>query len=203
MPIYLDPRVIEGSLYSLGNDTKHNSIMSTMNGLELSVLENRLKTTVEELKNLSVELNTCKCDLKHSLTQHLHPQQFGGQACECPHTYYYSSGWSRLSTVEGVECGSSFTVCCNTPLPRSPGSTGSPSSPFNTKSKSESDIMPPLEDVTSGSGGSEEEESNGSQGEEDWKSTGEEGGNMGRVTTDSEGSGDEAWELSGFSGVHV
>jgi hypothetical protein len=51
MPIYLDPRVIEGSLYSLDNDIKHSSIISTMNGLELSVLENRMKTTVEELKS--------------------------------------------------------------------------------------------------------------------------------------------------------
>jgi archaellum component FlaC len=71
--IYLDPRVIEGSLYSLDNNTKYNLIMSTMNGLELSVLENRLKTTVEELQNLSVKFNTFKHDLEHSLTQHLHP----------------------------------------------------------------------------------------------------------------------------------
>jgi hypothetical protein len=50
MPIYLDPRVIEGSLLSLDNDIKHDSIISTMNGLELSILENRLKTMVEEFK---------------------------------------------------------------------------------------------------------------------------------------------------------
>jgi CheY-specific phosphatase CheX len=78
MPIYLDPRVIEGSLLSLDNDIKHHLIVSMMNGLELSVLENHLKTTIEELKNLSVEFNTFKRDLELSLTQHFHPQQFGG-----------------------------------------------------------------------------------------------------------------------------
>jgi archaellum component FlaC len=78
MPIYLDPRVIEGSLYSLNNDMKHHLITATMDGLEVSVLEHRLKDTVEELKNLSVNFNTFKRDLEHSLTQHLHPQQFGG-----------------------------------------------------------------------------------------------------------------------------
>jgi hypothetical protein len=78
MPIYLDPRVIEGSLYSLDNDMKHHSITATMNGLEVSVLEHRLKDTIEELKNLSVSFTTFKNNLEHSLIQHLHPQQFGG-----------------------------------------------------------------------------------------------------------------------------
>jgi archaellum component FlaC len=78
MPIYLDPRVIEGSLHSLDNDIKHHSITATMNGLELSVLEHRVKDTIEELKNLSVDFNTFKHDLEHSLTQHLHPQQLSG-----------------------------------------------------------------------------------------------------------------------------
>jgi hypothetical protein len=197
----LDPRVIEGSLLSLDNDIRHHSIISTMNGLEHSVLENRLKTTVEDLKNLSVEFNTFKRDLEHSLMQHPHPQQFGGRACECPHTYYCSSGQVQSTLVGGVECGSSFAVCCNTPFPQSPGSTGSPSSPSNSESKSKSDVMPPLEDVTSKSGGSEEEESDGSESKEDWKSAGEEGSDTRRVAIDSEGSGDEAWELSGFSGV--
>jgi CheY-specific phosphatase CheX len=78
MPIYLDPRVIEGSLYSLNDDIRHNSITTLMNGMEVSVLEHRLKDTIEELKNLSVNFNSFKNDLEHSLTQHLNPQQFGG-----------------------------------------------------------------------------------------------------------------------------
>jgi hypothetical protein len=170
MPIYLDPRVIEGSLLSLDNDIKHDSIISTMNGLELSILENRLKTTVEKLKNLLVTFNTLKHDFEHSLTQHVHPQQFGGQSCKCPHTYFCSGGWYQPSLVGGVERGSTFMAHCNTPFPRSPNSTGSPSSPSNAESESESNIMPPLEMVTSGSGSSEEEESNGSEGKQDWKS---------------------------------
>jgi hypothetical protein len=100
MPIYLDPRVIEGSLQPLDNDAKHNSIVLTINGLELSVLENRLKTMVEELKNLSVDFNTSQCDLEHSLTQHFHPLQFGGWACECPHTYFCSSGQTRSVMIQ-------------------------------------------------------------------------------------------------------
>jgi hypothetical protein len=60
--------------------------------------------------------------------------------------------------------------------------------------------LTPLEDVTSGSGSSEEE-SNRSESKEDWKSAGEEGSDTRGVATNSEGSGDEAWELSGFSGV--
>jgi hypothetical protein len=46
--------------------------------LELSALENNLKIAVDKLKKLSVDFNAFKCDLKHTLTQHLHPQQFGG-----------------------------------------------------------------------------------------------------------------------------
>jgi hypothetical protein len=76
--------------------------------------------------------------------------------------------------------------------------TGSSSS--STNAESESDIMPPLEEVTSGSGSSEEE-SDRSEGEEDWQSTGEEGGNLGRATVNSEGFGDETWELFSLSGV--
>jgi hypothetical protein len=49
-----------------------------MNGLEVSVLEHRVKDTMEELKKLSVDFHTFKLDLEHSLTQHLHPQQFSG-----------------------------------------------------------------------------------------------------------------------------
>jgi hypothetical protein len=61
--------------------------------------------------------------------------------------------------------------------------------------------MPPLEEVSSESRGSEEEESSGSTGEEDWQSAGEEGGDTRRVRANSEGFGDEAWELFSLSGV--
>jgi hypothetical protein len=61
--------------------------------------------------------------------------------------------------------------------------------------------MPPLEEVSSESGNSEKEEGNGSEGEEDWQSAGKEGGDLRGVRANSEGSGDETWELFGFSGV--
>jgi hypothetical protein len=186
-------------LYSLDNDIKHHFITSMMNGLEVLVLEHRLKDTIMELKNLSVNFNTFKNDLEHSLTQHLHPQQFGGRVCECPHAYFCSGGWYCPSLVGGVERGSTFAARCNTPFPRSPNSTGLSSSTAN--SEAESDIMPPLEEVSPESGDSEEEEGDGSEGEEDWKSAGEEGSDLGGVGVDSEGSGVESWELFGFSGV--
>jgi hypothetical protein len=44
-------------------------------------------------------------------------------------------------------------------------------------------------------GSSEEEEGDGLEGEEDWQSAGEEGGNSGGVRANSEGFGDETWEL--------
>jgi hypothetical protein len=162
-------------------------------------MEHRLKDTIEDLKNLSVKFNTFKCNLKHSLTQHLHPQQFSGRVCECLHAYFCSGGQYRPSSVGGVEHGSTFAAWCNTPFPRSPNSTGSSSS--STNAESESNIMPPLKEVTSGSGSSEEEEGNGSEGEEDWQSTGEEGGDLEGVRANSEGFGDETWELFSLSGV--
>jgi hypothetical protein len=61
--------------------------------------------------------------------------------------------------------------------------------------------MPPLEEVSSESMGSEQEEGNGSEGKEDWQSAGEEGGNSGGIGVDSEGSGGETWELFSVSGV--
>jgi hypothetical protein len=61
--------------------------------------------------------------------------------------------------------------------------------------------MPPLEEASSESRDSEEEEGDGSEGKEDWQSTGEEGGNMGGVRANPKGSGDEAWELFSLSGV--
>jgi hypothetical protein len=61
--------------------------------------------------------------------------------------------------------------------------------------------MPPLEEVTSGLGSSEEEESDGSEGKENWQSAGEEGGNSGGATFDSEGFRDETWELFSLSGI--
>jgi hypothetical protein len=131
MPIYLDPRVIEGSLLSLDNNIRHHFIVSTMNGLEHSILENRLKMMVEELKNLSVEFNTFKHNLEHSLTQHLHPQQFSGRSYECPNAYFCSGGRYRLSLIGGVECGSSFAAHCNIPFLRSLNSTGSSGSSTN------------------------------------------------------------------------
>jgi hypothetical protein len=188
MLIYLDPRVIEGTLLSLDNYIRHHTIVSTMNGLEHSVLENRLKTTVEELKNLSVKFNTFKHNLEHSLTQHLHPQQLSGQPCECPHAYFCSGGQCCLSSVGGV----AFAAHCNNPFPRSPNSTGSSSS--STNAESESDIMPPLEEVTSGSGSSEEE-GDGSEGKEDWQSAGEERGDLGRAAVNTEASGDKTWNF--------
>jgi hypothetical protein len=164
MPIYLDPRVIEGSLHALNDDIKHHCITTLMNGMEVSVLEHRLKDTIEELKNLSVNFNSFKNDLEHSLTQPLHPQQFGGQSCECPHSYFCSGGQYRSSSSGGVECGSTFAACCNTPFPQSPNATGSSSS--TAHSRSESDIMPPLEEVTPESGNIEEE-SDRSESKED------------------------------------
>jgi hypothetical protein len=198
MPIYLDPRVIEGSLYSLDNDIKHHFITSTMNGLEVSVLEHRLKDTIMELKNLSVEFNTFKNNLEHSLMQHFHPRQVGGRVCECPHTYFCSGGRYRPSSVGGVEHGSSFAAHCNTPFPQSLNLSGSSSSSSNTKDNS--GVMAPLEEVTSGLGNSEKE-GDRSEDEEDWRSTGEERGNSGGVRTNSEGSGDETWELFSLSGI--
>jgi hypothetical protein len=104
-----------------------------------------------------------------------------------------------LSSVGGVEHSSTFAARCNTPFHQSLNSTGSSSSITNTKS--ESDIMPPLKEITLGSGSSEEEEGDGSETEEDWQSAGEEGGNLERAPVDSEGFGDETWELFSLSGV--
>jgi hypothetical protein len=199
MPIYLDPRVIEGSLYTLDNNVKQHSITTLINGMEVAVLEHRLQDTIKEMKNLSVAFNTFKNDFEHSLTQHLLPRQVGGRLCECPHSYFCSGGWNRPSSVGGVERGSTFAASCNTPFPRASDSTGLSSSTANTKS--ESDIMPPLEEVSSESRDSEEEESDGSKSKEDWQSAGEEGGNSGGVGVDSEGSGGETWELFSVSGV--
>jgi hypothetical protein len=61
--------------------------------------------------------------------------------------------------------------------------------------------MPSLEEVSSKSRNSEEEESDRSEGEEDWQSAGEEGSDLGGVRVDSEGSGGETWELFSVSGV--
>jgi hypothetical protein len=58
MPIYLGPRVIEGSLHSLDNNIRHVGIMLTMNGLELSVLKTRSKVIHEEFEKLSVKFKT-------------------------------------------------------------------------------------------------------------------------------------------------
>jgi hypothetical protein len=199
MPIYLDPRVIEGSLYTLDNNIKQHAITTLINGMEVAVLEHRLQDTVKEMKNLSVAFGTLKKDIEHSLTQHLLPRQIGGRVCECPHTYFCSGGRNRPSSVGGLERGSVFAARCNTPFARSPESTGSSSTAAD--SESESDIMPPLEEVSSESGNSKEEEGNRSESEEDWQSAGEEGGDSGGVRVDSEGSGSEAWELFGLSGV--
>jgi hypothetical protein len=70
MPIYLDPRVIEGSLYTLDSNVKQHSITTLINGMEVAVLEHRLQDMVKEMKNLSVAFNTFKNDMEHSLTQH-------------------------------------------------------------------------------------------------------------------------------------
>jgi hypothetical protein len=78
MPIYLDPRVIEGSLYTLNDDIKQHCITTLINGMEVAVLEHRLQDTIKEMKTLSVAFNTFKNDLEHSLTQHLLPRQVGG-----------------------------------------------------------------------------------------------------------------------------
>jgi hypothetical protein len=92
MPIYLDPQVIEGSLYSLSDDIKQHCITTLINGMEVVVLEHRLQDTIKEMKTLSVAFNTLKNDLEHSLTQHLLPRQVGGRPCECPHSYFCSGG---------------------------------------------------------------------------------------------------------------
>jgi hypothetical protein len=106
-----------------------------------------------------------------------------------------------VASFAGLECGSSFTVCCNTPFPRSLGLTRCSSPPSNAESESGSDILPPLEKVSPESGNSEKEEDNRSEGKEDRKSAGEEGGNSGESSVDSEGSGVESWGLFGLSGV--
>jgi hypothetical protein len=198
MPIYLDPRVIKGSLYSLNNNIKQHCITMLINGMEVAVLEHRLQDMVKEMKNLSVAFNTFKNDLKHSLMQHLLPRQVGGQLCECPHSYFCSGGRNRLSSLGGVERGSTFAARCNTPFAWSSDSTGLSSSTANTES--ESNIMPPLEEVSPESGSSEEE-GDRSKSKEDWQSAGEEGGDSGGVGADSEGSGGETWELFSVSGV--
>jgi hypothetical protein len=54
----------------------------------LLVLENGFKVMQEEFKKLSVEFETLQLSLEHFVTQHLHPQQSGGRACECPHAYF-------------------------------------------------------------------------------------------------------------------
>jgi CheY-specific phosphatase CheX len=66
MPIYLDPRVIEGSLYTLDNNVKQHAITTLINGMEVAVLEHCLQDTVKEMKNLSVAFNTFKKDMEHS-----------------------------------------------------------------------------------------------------------------------------------------
>jgi hypothetical protein len=167
--------------------------------MEVAVLEHRLQDTIKEMKNLSVAFNTFKKDIKHSLTQHLLPSQVGGQQCECPHSYFCSGGRNRPSSAGGLERGSTFAVHCNTPFTWSPDSTGLSSTTANTESKS--DVMPPLEEVSSESRDSEEEKGDRSEGEEDWQSAGEEGGDPRGVGVDSEGSGGEAWELFSISGV--
>jgi hypothetical protein len=199
MPIYLDPRVIEGSLYTLDNNVKQHSITTLINGMEVAVLEHRLQDTIKEMKNLSVAFNTFKKDIEHSLTQHLLPHQVSGRLCECPHSYFCSGGRNRLSSAGGLERGSTFAIRCNTPFPGTLNSTRSTSP--TAHSESESNIMPPLEAVSPESRSSEEEESDGSKSEEDWQSPGEESGNSGGVGVDSEGSGGEAWELFSLSGV--
>jgi hypothetical protein len=199
MPIYLDPRVIEGSLYTLDNNVKQHAITTLINGMEVAVLEHRLQDTVKEMKNLSVAFNTFKKDIEHSLMQHLLPRQVGGRSCECPHHYFCSGGRNRPSSVGGLERGSVFAVRCNTPFARSPDSTGSSSTAADTES--ESDILPPLEEVSPESGCSEEEKSDGSKSEEDWQSAGEEGSDLGGFGVNSEGSGGDTWELFGVSGV--
>jgi hypothetical protein len=199
MPIYLDPRVIEGSLYTLDNNIKQQAITTLINGMEVAVLEHRLQDTVKEMKLLSVAFNTLKKDIEHSLTQHILPRQIGGRQCECPHGYFCSGGRNRPSSAGGLERGSVFAVRCNTPFARSPESTGLSSTAPNTES--ESDVMPPLEEVSSESRDSEEEKGDGSESEADWQSAGEEGGNSSGTRVDSEGSGVETWELFGLSGV--
>jgi hypothetical protein len=198
MPIYLDPWVIEGSLYTLDNNVKQHAITTLINGMEVAVLEHQLQDTVKEMKNLSVAFNTFKKDIEHSLTQHLLPRQVGGRQCECPHSYFCSGGRNHPSSAGGLERGSVFAARCNTPFTRSPDSTGSSSTTANTES--ESDVMPPLEEVSSESGDSKEE-GDRPESEEDWQSTGEEGGDLRGVRANSEGSGGETWELFGFSGV--
>jgi hypothetical protein len=71
MPIYLGPRVIESSLYTLDNNVKQHAITTLINGMEVAVLEHHLQDTVKEMKNLSVAFNTFKKDMEHSLMQHL------------------------------------------------------------------------------------------------------------------------------------
>jgi hypothetical protein len=199
MPIYLDPRVNEGSLYTLDNNVRQHSITTLINGMEVAVLEHQLQDMIKEMKNLSVAFNTFKKDIEHSLTQHLLPCQVGGRQCECPHSYFCSGGRNQQSSAGGLERGSTFAVRCNTPFARSLDSTGSSSTTANTES--ESDVMPPLEEVSSESRDSEEEKGDRSEGEEDWQSAGEEGGDPRGVGVDSEGSGGETWELFSVSGV--
>jgi hypothetical protein len=110
MPIYLDPRVIEGSLHTLDNSVKQHAITTLINGMEVAVLEHRLQDTVKEMKKLSVAFNTFKKDIEHSLMQHLLPHQVGGRLCECPHSYFCNGGWNRPSSVGGLERGSTFAV---------------------------------------------------------------------------------------------
>jgi hypothetical protein len=199
MPVYLDPRVIEGSLYTLDNNVRQHVVTMLINGMEVAVLEHHLQDTVKEMKNFSVAFNTFKKDMEHSLTQHLLPRQVGGQMCECPHSYFCSGGRNHPSSAGGLERGSVFAARCNTPFTQSPDSTGSSSSTANTQS--ESDIMPPLEEVSSESGSSEEEKGDGSKSEEDWQSAGEEDSDLGVFGVDSEGSGGDTWELFSVSGV--
>jgi hypothetical protein len=144
---------------------KQHSITTLINGMEVAILEHRLQDTVKEMKNLSVAFNTFKKDIEHSLTQHFLPHQIGGRLCECPHSYFCSGGRYRPPSSGGVECGSTFAACCNTPFPRSSNPTGSTSS--TAHSGSESNIMPSLEEISPGSESSEEEESDRSKSKED------------------------------------
>jgi hypothetical protein len=72
-------------LATLDNGVWHVTIMTTMNGLLLGVVEDGLKTvedrlkTVENgLKKLLIDFNSLKHNFEHLVTQLLHSQQSGG-----------------------------------------------------------------------------------------------------------------------------
>jgi hypothetical protein len=68
----------------------------------------------------------------------------------------------------------------------------------NSKSNTESNILPPLE-VSVESGSSGKEEGNGLENEEDWQTSREEESNSDGVAVNIDG--DEIWELFSVSGV--